>query len=87
MTARNRNIIFSVPLVGSVFGGLAASPLNFRLGRKPPVLIAYVISIGGGLVQLFAPNLAVFVSGRFMNAIAMGIANATVPLYLSEVRI
>ncbi|KAH8431249.1 uncharacterized protein LDX57_008911 [Aspergillus melleus] len=85
MTARNQTIIFSVPLVGSIFGGLAASPLNFRLGRKPPVLIAYVISVGGGLLQLFAPNLAAFVSGRFLNAIAMGIANGTVPLYLSEI--
>ena len=85
LTARNQNIVFSVPLVGSILGGLAASPLNFRFGRKRPVLMAYVISISGGLLQVFAPSLAAFVAGRFINGIAMGIANGTAPLYLSEV--
>ncbi|KAE8351187.1 general substrate transporter [Aspergillus coremiiformis] len=85
LTAHNQNIVFSVPLVGSIFGGLAASPLNFRFGRKWPVLMAYAISICGGLLQVFAPSLAAFVAGRFINSIAMGIANGTAPLYLSEV--
>ncbi|QRD84291.1 permease of the major facilitator superfamily [Aspergillus flavus] len=85
LTAHNQNIVFSVPLVGSILGGLAASPMNFRFGRKWPVLMAYVISISGGLLQVFAPSLAAFVAGRFINGIAMGIANGTAPLYLSEV--
>ncbi|KAE8144185.1 hypothetical protein BDV25DRAFT_107508 [Aspergillus avenaceus] len=86
LTAHNQNVVFSVPLVGSILGGLAASPLNFHLGRKRPVIMAYVISVGGGLLQVFAPSLVVFVVGRFINGIAMGIANGTAPLYLSEVR-
>ncbi|EAU33441.1 conserved hypothetical protein [Aspergillus terreus NIH2624] len=85
LTARNQNLVFSVPLVGSILGGLAASPLNFHLGRKRPVLLAYVVSIAGGLVQVLAPNLGAFVAGRFINGAAMGIANGTAPLYLSEV--
>ncbi|KAL5360315.1 general substrate transporter [Aspergillus floccosus] len=85
LTARNQNLVFSVPLVGSILGGLAASPLNFHLGRKRPVLLAYVVSIAGGLLQVLAPNLGAFVAGRFINGAAMGIANGTAPLYLSEV--
>ncbi|KAL4867314.1 hypothetical protein BDV12DRAFT_198390 [Aspergillus spectabilis] len=85
LTARNQNLIFSVPLVGSIFGGIAASPLNNYLGRKWPLVGAYVFSIGGGFLQLFAKNIAEFVIGRFLNAIAIGVANATAPLYLSEV--
>ncbi|KAL4898490.1 general substrate transporter [Aspergillus ambiguus] len=85
LTARNQNLVFSVPLVGSILGGLAASPFNFHFGRKRPVIFAYIISIAGGLLQVLAPNLGAFVSGRFINGIAMGIANGTAPLYLSEV--
>lgn len=75
----------SVPLVGSILGALFAFPLNNLLGRKWPLLIAYFTSIGGSLIQIFAPNLGAFVAGRFIVAIALGIANATAPLYLSEV--
>jgi len=71
--------------VGSVIGGLAASPLNNHFGRKWPLIGAYAVSIGGGFLQLFAPNLAAFVVGRFWNNVVMGVANATAPLYLSEV--
>ncbi|KAL4874786.1 general substrate transporter [Aspergillus karnatakaensis] len=85
LTARNQNLIFSVPLVGSIVGGIAASPLNNFWGRKWPLIGAYVFSIGGGFLQLFAKNIAEFVIGRFLNAIAIGVANATAPLYLSEV--
>ncbi|KAJ5675924.1 hypothetical protein N7462_008821 [Penicillium macrosclerotiorum] len=85
LTARNQNLIFSLPLVGSVVGGLLASPLNFHFGRKWPLVTAYIVSLGGGLLQVFAPNLGAFVGGRFINGIAFGIATATAPLYLAEV--
>ncbi|CAI7629283.1 unnamed protein product [Penicillium glandicola] len=85
LTASNQNLVFSLPLVGSVIGGLLASPLNFHLGRKWPLIIAYLISIGGGLLQVFAPNFGAFVGGRSINAVALGIINATAPLYISEV--
>lgn len=77
--------MISLPLVGAVVGGLLASPLNFHFGRKWPLVAAYIISVGGGLLQVFAPNLGAFIGGRAVNGIAMGIATATAPLYLSEV--
>ncbi|KAJ5598300.1 hypothetical protein N7537_008384 [Penicillium hordei] len=85
LTARNQNLVFSLPLVGSVIGGLLASPMNFHLGRKWPLIIAYFVSVGGGLLQVFAPNLGAFVGGRSINSVALGIINATAPLYISEV--
>lgn len=87
LTARNQNLVFSLPLVGSVIGGLLASPMNFHLGRKWPLIIAYFVSVGGGLLQVFAPNLGAFVGGRSINSVALGIINATAPLYISEVLI
>ncbi|KAK9477820.1 putative MFS alpha-glucoside transporter [Lipomyces japonicus] len=85
LTARNQNLVFSVPLVGSIFGGLAASPLNHHFGRKWPLIGAYIFSIGGSFLQLFATNLATFVIGRFWCSVIIGFANATAPLYMSEV--
>ncbi|EPS26106.1 hypothetical protein PDE_01042 [Penicillium oxalicum 114-2] len=85
LTARNQDLVFSLPLIGAVVGGLLSSPLNYHLGRKWPLIVAYVVSIGGGLLQVFAPNLGAFVGGRFINGVAMGIAMATAPLYLSDV--
>lgn len=85
LTAGNQTLVLSVPLVGSILGALFAFPLNNYLGRKWPLLLAYVTSIGGSLLQIFSPTLGAFVAGRFIVAIALGIANATAPLYLSEV--
>lgn len=83
-TARNQDLLFSVPLVGSVFGAIIAPPLNFRYGRKLTLVGSYFLSIGGVFLQLFAPNIAAFVTGRFWNSFVTGIASATAPLYLAE---
>lgn len=85
--ASNQSLIFSLPLVGSVIGGLLASPLNFHFGRKLPLYVAYIVSMGGGLVQVFAPDLGSFIGGRSINGVALGLANATYPLYISEVNL
>jgi predicted MFS family arabinose efflux permease len=61
--------------------------MNFHFGRKWPLIIAYLVSIGGGLLQVFAPNLGAFVGGRSINAVALGIVGVTAPLYVSEVLI
>ena len=84
-TARNQDLLFSVPLVGSILGALTAPILNSRLGRKWPLVGAYTCSIGGVFLQLFAQNIAAFVCGRFINAVVFGVASATAPLYLAEV--
>jgi len=84
-TAKNQNLIFSVPLVGSIVGAAVAPILNARLGRKWPLIGAYLLSFGGIFLQIFAPNLIAFVLGRFWNSIVMGIAMSTAPLYLAEV--
>ena len=85
LTARNQNLVISVPLVGGVTGSLFAPALTFHFGRKWPLIVAYVISLGGSLLQVFAPNLGAFVAGRAINGVAIGIAISIAPLYLSEV--
>jgi sugar porter (SP) family MFS transporter len=84
-TAFNQNLLFSVPLVGSIIGALIAPPLNFYYGRKWPLIGLYIVSFGGVFLQLFAGNIASFVMGRFWNSFTFGTANAIAPLYLAEI--
>ncbi|KAM0452068.1 hypothetical protein ACHAPV_009692 [Trichoderma viride] len=85
LTARNQDLVFSVPLVGSIIGGLATTPLTNRFGRKWTLNGSYVFSLLGAFLQVFAPNLAAFVIGRFCSAFVIGIAHTIAPLYLCEV--
>ncbi|KAK9350558.1 general substrate transporter [Lipomyces doorenjongii] len=84
-TARNQDLIFSVPLVGTILGAWSASPIQSKFGRKWSVIGCYVVSIGGVFLQLFAKDLGMFVAGRCWNGIGYGCAMAISPLYLSEV--
>ncbi len=79
LTARNQDLVFSVPLIGSIFGGLATTPISKRLGRKWTLIFAYAFSIIGGFLQVFAPNLGAFVVGRFLSDFVIGIAHTIAP--------
>ncbi|KAK9236979.1 general substrate transporter [Lipomyces kononenkoae] len=84
-TARNQDLIFAVPLIGTIIGAWAASTIQFKFGRKWAITGCYIVSIGGVLLQLFAKNLGMFVAGRAWNGVGYGCAMAISPLYLSEV--
>lgn len=85
MTARNQTFIFSLPLVGAIFGAATSGWLTTKFGRKWPIVGSYVCSYAGTFIQTFAPNFAVFVVGRFINAFLISIGTTISILYLSEV--
>lgn len=66
-------------------GGLATSTLSNRFGHKWTLIGVYVSSLLGSFLQLFAPNLAAFVIGRFCIDFVIGVAHTVAPLYLCEV--
>lgn len=67
-TARNLNLIITVPLVGAALGTFVATPLMKYLGRKKTFLVAYfLMCVPGSFLQLFAPDLGALVVGRFWN--------------------
>ncbi|KAK9357283.1 hypothetical protein V1504DRAFT_436887 [Lipomyces starkeyi] len=72
LSARNQDLVFSLPLVGAIVGAIIAAPLTTRFGRKWPIVDV-------------CTSLGAFVSGRCFNAILMAISMTIVPLYLSEV--
>ena len=68
LQARNLDLLIPVPLVGAALGTFAAAPLIKRWGHKLAMLFAYsLLCTPGSFLQLFAPNLAAMVCGRFWN--------------------
>ncbi|SNX82070.1 related to monosaccharide transporter [Melanopsichium pennsylvanicum] len=84
-TASHQSMIFSIPLIGTIFGALVSPYLQNRLGRKWSLCAAYMFSIPSTQLQLWAPNLAAFILGRVMNGLAYGCALSIGPLYLADV--
>ena len=84
-SARNQTLVFSVPLVGAIFGAAFSGYLTTKFGRKWPIVGSYAFSYAGTFLQTFAPNFAAFVCGRFMNAFLISIGTTISILYLSEV--
>jgi MFS family permease len=69
-----------VPLVGAAIGTFIAPPVMERTGRKKTFLIAYFLfCTPGSFLQLFAPNIAALVCGRFWNCEAP--ADSNISLY------
>jgi MFS family permease len=67
-TARNLNLVISVPLVGAALGTFVAAPSMKYMGRKKTFLLAYFLfCTPGSILQLCAPNIAALVIGRFWN--------------------
>ncbi len=84
-TASHQSMIFSIPLIGTIFGALLSPYVQNRLGRKWSLCAAYMFSIPSTQLQLWSPNLAAFILGRVMNGLAYGCALSIGPLYLSDV--
>ncbi|KIW99743.1 uncharacterized protein Z518_11156 [Rhinocladiella mackenziei CBS 650.93] len=84
-TARNLDVIVTVPLVGAAIGTFMGAPLMKYIGRKKTFLTAYfLLCTPGSLLQLFAPNLGALVVGRLWNYLGVSVLTTTAPLYLSE---
>ncbi|KAH7324979.1 general substrate transporter [Stachybotrys elegans] len=71
-------------LGGMVLGGWAAGLSIDRVGRRPVLLAAYLISIGGIFGQFFAETPAEFLAGKLLTGIPLGIFTTVAPTYASE---
>jgi SP family arabinose:H+ symporter-like MFS transporter len=78
---------FSVSCIiwGSIIGNLAAGPLSDRIGRKNSLIIAAVLFSATGLLCAFAPNIEIFIAGRIIGGLGVGIAILVAPVYIAEI--
>ncbi|MBB4689177.1 sugar porter family MFS transporter [Amycolatopsis jiangsuensis] len=77
--------IVSSALIGSLFGSLGAGPLADRFGRRAMLALGAVLYSAGILVAAFAPTAGVLIVSRIVLGLAVGIATAMIPVYLSEI--
>ena len=78
---------FSVSCIiwGAILGNLAAGPLSDKIGRKPSLLIAALLFTATGFMCAFANSIEVFIIGRIIGGLGVGIAILVAPVYIAEI--
>lgn len=77
-------VVAAVP-VGAVFGAWFASSRADLLGRKKLILVSAAVFIVGAIGSAVAGGLALLVIARVVIGLAIGVASAITPVYISEV--
>lgn len=77
--------VVSSALLGSLFGALAAGPLADRIGRRKMVAVAAIVFSLGIIGAALAPDVVVMIAARLTLGVAVGIATAIIPVYISEI--
>jgi MFS transporter, SP family, galactose:H+ symporter len=77
-------IVAAVP-IGAVFGAAYAGPAADKYGRRVMILSAAGVFIVGALCSAAAPGVGVLVGARVVIGVAIGLASAAAPVYISEV--
>lgn len=77
-------VVAAVP-IGAVFGAAYAGPAADRYGRRVMILAAAAVFIVGALASAAAPGVEVLVAARIVIGVAIGLASAAAPVYISEV--
>ena len=77
-------VVAAVP-IGAVVGAAFAGRLSDKYGRRMLIIGSAVVFIVGSLVSAAANVEAVLVVARVIIGIAIGLASATAPVYISEV--
>jgi MFS transporter, SP family, galactose:H+ symporter len=77
-------VVGAVP-IGAVFGAAISGRLSDGWGRREAILFASVVFALGALGSAAAPGTAVLVAARVVVGVAIGVASAAAPVYISEV--
>ncbi len=77
-------VVAAVP-IGAVAGAAIAGPAADRYGRRLMILLAAAVFIVGALASAAAPGVEVLVAARIVIGVAIGLASAAAPVYISEV--
>ena len=77
-------VVAAVP-IGAVGGAAISGPAADRHGRRLMITLAALVFIAGALASAAAPGLGVLVGARVVIGVAIGLASAAAPVYISEV--
>src|SRR3954452_16342918 len=75
-------VVGAVP-IGAVLGAAISGRLSDGWGRREAILFASVVFALGAVGRAAAPNTAVLVGARVIVGVAIGVASAAAPVYIS----
>ena len=77
---------FSVSSIifGSILGNFLAGPFSDRVGRKRALIATSILFFSSALMTALAPNVDLFIAGRILGGIGVGIAILVAPIYIAE---
>jgi MFS family permease len=79
--------IVSMGSAGNVIGSLIIGFVLEKLGRKKSVGFATFFTIIGAIMQAVTNGVALMIVGRLLAGVAVGMLNAGLPVYISELSI
>eukprot|EP00043_Microstomoeca_roanoka_P008454 m.81381 g.81381 ORF g.81381 m.81381 type:complete len:588 (+) comp14247_c0_seq2:59-1822(+) len=79
-----KELIVALTVGGAFVGSLGAGFLSASYGRKPAIMCGSIVFIAGAIVLSVAQSWEILSVGRFVVGVGVGIASATVPVYISE---
>jgi len=85
LTSVMTEVAVSAVLMGAIIGALFGGPLSDRVGRRSSILAASLIFLAGTFVVVLSPIFSIFIVGRILIGIAIGVASFVAPLYISEI--
>ncbi len=77
---------FSVSSIifGSILGNFLAGPFSDKVGRKRALIVTAILFFASALVTALAPTIDLFITGRIIGGLGVGIAILVAPMYIAE---
>ena len=79
-----QEVITSWVTLGALIAALVAGISADRFGRRPVLMAAGVLFIGGAIIQAVSPGVEVLAVGRLVTGFGVGFASVIAPLYAAE---
>lgn len=84
LTTFQQEIIVSTLLIGALIGALLGGMIADWVGRKKTLFFTLILFFIGVLTLTEATGFQMFLVGRFVSGLAVGIVSMAVPLYIAE---
>ncbi|KAJ1023295.1 hypothetical protein NDA18_004822 [Ustilago nuda] len=84
LSTSDTSLVVSILSAGTFIGALAGAPISDILGRRWGMQIALLVFCVGVIMQMATTDLGVFIGGRVIAGLGVGILSTIVPMYQSE---
>ncbi|KAF2792881.1 general substrate transporter [Melanomma pulvis-pyrius CBS 109.77] len=85
LTTTTKSLNTAVSYVGGATASLFAGPVVDWRGRKESIYWSALITLIGGVIQGCAQNVGMFIGGRFILGIGLGLSQVSAPTLVAEV--